>query len=233
MNFMTLETNGEESLKPESRIERIGTAIFGCSIENYRALKERIKTSGGKVVLLVHPFSRHDNLKVTGIDNAEFPTDPDLAEKLASTMRLLEEFFADARKSKIPVIVMQENRHMPRRDLYLIGAPEQNIFFIPTRDNDPAPVFTLPGKKYPSADAANWVEAINVFRDLKVNDIELGGMYLWDRKENSVMDRLGLNMNEINGNCVSCMWHRNYLGELHVAVSVRSEDNVTFGDISD
>ena len=188
MNFLKENKNGAES-----KTERIATKMFDCTLENYRSLKGRIQKCDGKIVILVHPFFEHEHKEPT-------PKNKVKAEKLKEVTEKLENLFSDIRNSEIPVIVMQETAHMPRRDVYLTGDPRQNVFFIPTKSADPMPEFEYPGAFGLRAVKGGWAEAVRTLHDLKVREITLGGMYLW-----SGTDWLG---KEHNSGCAGLAYER-------------------------
>ena len=164
----------EEAKKEFTRLERVAMGMFGCTLENYRSLKERIEKTDGRVTVLVHPFYEYEHARKP-------PENDTLKDRLDRVTKSLEERISGMRKYEVPVIVLQEKNHLPRRDLHLLGAPEQNIFFIPTADSDPMPLFSYSTqlRRGPDSLIGGWRETIDVLKDLKVKEIEIGGMYLW------------------------------------------------------
>jgi hypothetical protein len=166
---MRNEPRNENVREPETQVEKLAQSMFGCTLENYRSLKERVAKADGKVLLLIHPFFEQDN-------KLDIPTVGARADRMRDMMKEVENRIASLRESEIPLLVLQEEKNMPLREMYLIGDPRQNIFFVPTLERNSQPSFHVaPGR------LGGWEEMMEVLTDMQVKNIELGGMYFWDK----------------------------------------------------
>lgn len=136
---------------------------------NIPEMKAEIQKSGGKVLVIVHPYyEKYDPF---------YTRHPQNAEKARRLENRLEKWLSSSSSRRPPVFVLEEESVVWRTSDHLSELGAKHVYYVPTEAESPTPIFQAVYSNGHNTDG-NWDQFSKVLKSLGVRKIYIGGMWL-------------------------------------------------------